>query len=263
MSHEQTTTEQQQQQQNELTTRIPDPEMVPRAKRRQFTAEYKLRIRQEADACAEPGEIGALLRREGLYSSYLSAWRRQREERQLQALSSKKRGRKSQDPSLAELAQLQRENERLPTRAKQGSEPNHLTLHADRGSAMTSKTVVLLLADLGVSKTHFRPYVRTMSTLPRRSAPTGMRTPWLTSKPLLRLTCRVRSLFSVSNCRCRSLVFHFYTGHVHRAPHLLLATVIPDQHREQFPPIQTPRLGAPDPSVDRLSRGRFCQARWV
>ena len=123
MSHEQTTTEQQQQQQEqqqkELATRIPDPEVVPKAKRRQFTAEYKLRIVREADACTEPGQIGSLLRREGLYSSYLSKWRQQREEGQLQALSSKKRGRKGQDPSLEELAQLQRENERLRTRLEQ------------------------------------------------------------------------------------------------------------------------------------------------
>jgi transposase len=120
MSHEQITTEQQQeQQQKELATRIPDPEVVPKAKRRKFTAEYKLRIVREADACTEPGQIGSLLRREGLYSSYLSKWRQQREEGQLQALSSKKRGRKSQDPSLEELAQLQRENERLRTRLEQ------------------------------------------------------------------------------------------------------------------------------------------------
>lgn len=118
MSHEQTTIEQQQQQ-KDLAARVPDPEVVPKAKRRQFTAEYKLRIVREADACTEPGQIGSLLRREGLYSSYLSTWRRQREEGQLQALSSKKRGRKGQDPSAEELAQLQRENERLRTRLEQ------------------------------------------------------------------------------------------------------------------------------------------------
>ena len=93
--------------------------MVPKAKRRQFTAKYKLRIVREADACTEPGQIGSLLRREGLYSSYLSKWRRQREEGQLQALSSKKRGRKPEDPSVEELAQLQRENERLRARLEQ------------------------------------------------------------------------------------------------------------------------------------------------
>ena len=128
MSHEQTTTEQQQQQQEReqqeqqqkgLATRIPDPEVVPKAKRRQFTTEYKLRIVREADACTEPGQIGSLLRREGLYSSYLSKWRQQREDGQLQALSSRKRGRKPEDPSVEELAQLQRENERLRARLEQ------------------------------------------------------------------------------------------------------------------------------------------------
>jgi len=124
MSHEQTTIEQQQeqkqqkQQQKDLAARVPDPEVVPKAKRRQFTAEYKLRIVREADA-GTPGQIGSLLRREGLYSSYLSTWRRQREEGQLQALSSKKRGRKGQDPSAEELAQLQRENGRLRARLEQ------------------------------------------------------------------------------------------------------------------------------------------------
>jgi len=119
MSHEQTTTEQQQQQQKDLATRIPDPEVVPKAKRRQYTAKYKLRIVREADACIEPGQIGSLLRREGLYSSYLSKWRQQREEGQLQALSSKKRGRKPEDPLVEKLAQLQRENERLRARLEQ------------------------------------------------------------------------------------------------------------------------------------------------
>ena len=124
MSHEQTTTEQQQQQeqkqqQTDPATRIPDPEVVPQAKRRQFTAAYKLRIVREADACTAPGQVGSLLRREGLYSSYLSKWRQQREDGQLQALSSKKRGRKPEDPSVEELAQLQRENERLRARLEQ------------------------------------------------------------------------------------------------------------------------------------------------
>jgi transposase len=117
MSHEQTTTEQQQQ--KDLATRIPDPEVVPKAKRRQYTAEYKLRIVREADVCTEPGQIGSLLRREGLYSSYLSKWRQQQEEGQLQALSSKKRGRKPEGPSVEELAQLRRENERLRARLEQ------------------------------------------------------------------------------------------------------------------------------------------------
>lgn len=115
MSHEQTA----EQQQTELETKIPDPEVVPKAKRRKFTAEYKLRIVKEADTCTEPGQVGALLRREGLYSSHLSEWRQLRKEGQLQALSAKKRGRKSQDPSVAELAELRRENQSLHTRLEQ------------------------------------------------------------------------------------------------------------------------------------------------
>ena len=119
MSHEPTTAEQQQETEKDLATGTPDPEVVPKAKRRQFTAAYRLRILREADACTEPGQIGSLLRREGLYSSYLSKWRQQREDGQLQALSSKKRGRKPEDPSAEELAQLQRENERLRARLEQ------------------------------------------------------------------------------------------------------------------------------------------------
>ena len=93
-------------------TSMPDPEVVPQAKRRQFSAEYKLRIVQEAEQCRDPGEIGTLLRREGLYSSHLSNWRRQQRQGQLQGLQGQKRGRKS-DPEAAALKQLRRENERL------------------------------------------------------------------------------------------------------------------------------------------------------
>ena len=64
----------------------PDPEVAEKPKRRRFSAEYRLRIVREADACKEPGEIGALLRREGLYSSLLTAWRRQRDEGALEGL---------------------------------------------------------------------------------------------------------------------------------------------------------------------------------
>ena len=89
----------------------PDTEVVVRAERRRFSAEYKLRILQEADRCA-PGDLGALLRREGLYSSHLSTWRRQREAGQLASLAAQKRGRKT-DPQATELARLQRENAKL------------------------------------------------------------------------------------------------------------------------------------------------------
>ena len=72
-----------------------DPEVPEKPRRRRFTAEYKLSIVAEAAACTEPGEVGALLRREGLYSSHLSIWRQQRDQGQLLALSPKKRGRRS------------------------------------------------------------------------------------------------------------------------------------------------------------------------
>ena len=100
---------------------VPDPEVVARAKRRRFSAEYKLRILEEAEACSERGQIGSLLRREGLYSSHLTTWRQQREQGQLEALSPKNRGRKpSVDEALAkELAELKRDNQRLGNRLQQ------------------------------------------------------------------------------------------------------------------------------------------------
>jgi transposase len=91
-----------------------DPEVVPKATRRQFSAAYKLRVLQQADACTQPGQIGALLRREGLYSSQLTKWRRLRARGQLQALTPQLRGPKAlTDPLADELASLRRENARL------------------------------------------------------------------------------------------------------------------------------------------------------
>jgi len=90
---------------------VPDPELVERPKRRRFSAEYKLRVLREADAATKQGEIGALLRREGLYSSHLSSWRRQREEGALSALA-RKRGPKPADRREAEIAALRRRAER-------------------------------------------------------------------------------------------------------------------------------------------------------
>ena len=85
---------------------------MARSQRRRFTAEYKLRILEEADRCKEPGEIGALLRREGLYSSHLTKWRRQRDE-SVRAALGQKRGRKAADPLNGEVNRLRRENARL------------------------------------------------------------------------------------------------------------------------------------------------------
>lgn len=93
-----------------LTT--PNPEVIVKAERRHFTAEYKQRILQEADACSERGDIGALLRREGLYSSHLDTWRRQRTRGGLHGLTPAKRGRKA-DPQAAENARLVRETVKL------------------------------------------------------------------------------------------------------------------------------------------------------
>lgn len=93
---------------------IPDPEVPDRPIRRKFTAEYKRRILQEADRC-QPGELGALLRREGLYSSLLSKWRQQRDRAEREGLSPRKRGRKPRqpDPAAERIASLERENQRL------------------------------------------------------------------------------------------------------------------------------------------------------
>jgi len=98
---------------------VPEPEVLPRAKRRQFSAAYKLGIVEEAGRCTERGQIGALLRREGLYSSQLSEWREQGAKGRLAALSGQQRGRKAYHPSEVEVARLQRENERLRARLEQ------------------------------------------------------------------------------------------------------------------------------------------------
>lgn len=97
------------------TLNAPDPEVAEKKTRRRFTAAYKLRVLQQAEQCTRPGEIGALLRQQGLYSSHLTTWRRQFDDGVLQGLNPKKRGRKNrlQDPSAVRLAQVERENQRL------------------------------------------------------------------------------------------------------------------------------------------------------
>ena len=92
----------------------PDPEVVALAKRRRFTAEYKHQILTKADQAKGFGGVGALLRREGLYSSLLTTWRREREAGVRQALTPQKRGPKSKrDPVAEHVQKLQRDNQRL------------------------------------------------------------------------------------------------------------------------------------------------------
>ena len=91
---------------------LPDPELVERPQRRRFSAEYKLGILREADACRRPGEVGALLRREGLYTSHLTYWRKQREAGALKELG-RPRGRQPADRREREIAELRRRAERL------------------------------------------------------------------------------------------------------------------------------------------------------
>ena len=90
---------------------VPGPELVERPRRRRFSAEYKLQILREVDACSRPGEVGALCRREGLYSSLLTDWRRARDAGSLEALA-RPRGRRAADPLEAENTQLRRRAER-------------------------------------------------------------------------------------------------------------------------------------------------------
>jgi len=99
----------------------PNPEVPEKRPRRKFTAQYKLRIIAAADACKEPGQIGVLLRSEGLYSSNLNTWRRQKEKGLLEALSPKKRGRKEKEknPLTQRVARLERENKQLRKKLKQ------------------------------------------------------------------------------------------------------------------------------------------------
>ena len=96
---------------------VPDPEVPEKAVRRKFTAAYKLRILKEAENCTEPGQLGALLRREGLYSSNITLWRRQAAE----GLVPRKRGPAAQktDPRVLRIAELERENAKLTRKLNQ------------------------------------------------------------------------------------------------------------------------------------------------
>jgi transposase len=103
-----------------LPVNPPNLEVSEKAVRRRFTAEYKLNILRQAEVCREPGGVGALLRREGLYSSHLTTWRRQRDAGILSGLKPKPRGRKANPhhPLQAEVEQLRKENNRLQRRLK-------------------------------------------------------------------------------------------------------------------------------------------------
>lgn len=94
---------------------VPDPEVPERAKRRRFTSSYKLAILDELDQATEPGAKGAILRREGLYTSHIVEWRRARDAGALEALG-RPRGRKPANPLAGEVERLQRENARLRDR---------------------------------------------------------------------------------------------------------------------------------------------------
>jgi transposase-like protein len=98
-----------------------DPEVLEKKPRRRFTAKYKLRILAEVDACTKPGDIGALLRREGLYYSNIHTWQRQKKKGALKGLSPQKRGRKKHEvnPLAKRVAELERDNAKLSKKLKQ------------------------------------------------------------------------------------------------------------------------------------------------
>ena len=108
-------------------------EVVAKATRRRFTAEYKLRVLREADACMEPGEIGAVLRREGLYTSHLCLWRKQRRAKELMGLAPARRGPvpKATNPLTATVAALEKEARWLTARAERAEALVELQRHGE------------------------------------------------------------------------------------------------------------------------------------
>ena len=117
-------------------------EVVAKAKRRQRPAEYKLRILREIDECTGSGEVGALLRREGLYSTLVSKWREQRERGSLTGLSGHRRGPKV-DVNAAELVRLQKENKRLQEKLERAE--LIIDVHTCPGGRCQGKKVARLL----------------------------------------------------------------------------------------------------------------------
>ena len=107
---------------------VPDPEVPARPTRRRFKAAYKQRILKDALACKVPGEIGSLLRREGLYSSLLSTWRRQQEEGALHALAGEKRGPKADPDRQHPLAQKLVQSEKKVSQLERQLKKAHLML---------------------------------------------------------------------------------------------------------------------------------------
>jgi transposase len=105
---------------NNGATSAREVEVAAKAERRRFTAEYKLRVLRDADDCKHAGQIGALLRREGLYWSNLTNWRKQREGGELAGLKGKKRGshRREKNPLVDRVRELERDNARLKRRAE-------------------------------------------------------------------------------------------------------------------------------------------------
>jgi len=116
--------------QNELEISPPDPEVTEVKPRRRFTVPYKLRVLELADHCTEPGQIGALLRREGLYSSHLTTWRKQRDQGVLLGLTPVIRGRKAKarNPLDSRVAELERENQLLQYKLRQA----HIIIEAQK-----------------------------------------------------------------------------------------------------------------------------------
>jgi transposase-like protein len=105
---------------NNGATSLREVEVAVKAERRRFTAEYKQKVLREADNCRQSGEIGALLRREGLYWSNLTHWRRQRESGELAGLTAKRRGpqRREKNPLAERVQELERDNLQLKRRAQ-------------------------------------------------------------------------------------------------------------------------------------------------
>lgn len=121
-----------------------DPEVVPKAERRRFTTVYKLRIVEQAEACTGPGEVGALLRREGLYGSHLCKWRQLRDQGQLQEAAPNPRGRKPDPatPLYRRAKELEQENLRLRQKLK----------HAEAIIAVQKKVSEILDISLGLTE---------------------------------------------------------------------------------------------------------------